>query len=86
MLDIYPILVHNSCMNEMWNTFSDFELAELAGVYGLEDFLVFNDKLQLANRTQMETLITEAEYNLAFPVDFNSNVMYNSDIEIEETI
>ena len=70
----------------MWNTFSDFELAELAGVYGLEDFLVFNDKLQLANRTQMETLITEAEYNLAFPVDFNSNVMYNSDIEIEETI
>ena len=61
----------------MWDDFSDFELATLAGSYGLQDYLVFNDKLQLANREELETLLTEAEHDFAFPVDFNSEVVYN---------
>ena len=73
-------------MNEMWNDFSDYELAHLAGQYGLEDSLVFNGELNLANRAEVETLLTEAEYSLAFPVDFNCNMGYNSLIEIEENI
>jgi hypothetical protein len=58
----------------MWNDFSDYELA---GRYGLEDSLVFTDRLELANRSEIETLLTEAEYSFAFPVDFNSEVEYN---------
>lgn len=61
----------------MWNDFTDFELADLAGQYGLEDSLVFTDRLELANRSEIETLVTEAEYSLAFPVDFNSELEYN---------
>jgi hypothetical protein len=61
----------------MWNDFSDYELANLAGSYGLEDSLVFTDRLELANREEIETLLTEAEYSFAFPVDFNSEVEYN---------
>lgn len=61
----------------MWEDFTDFELATLAGQYGLEDSIVFTDKLQLANREEVERLLTEAEHDLAFPVDFNSEVVYN---------
>lgn len=61
----------------MWNDFSDFELATLAGSYGLQDYLVFNDKLQLANREEVETVLEEYEYSVAFPVDFNSEEVYN---------
>lgn len=61
----------------MWNDFTDYELADLAGQYGLEDSLVFTDRLELANRSEIETLVTEAEYSLAFPVDFNSELEYN---------
>lgn len=61
----------------MWNEFSDFELATLAGSYGLQDYVVFNDKLQLANREEVETILEEYEYSLAFPVDFNSEEVYN---------
>ena len=61
----------------MWDDFSDFELATLAGQYGLEDSLVFNDKLELANRAEIESLLIEAEHDFAFPVDFNSEVAYN---------
>lgn len=61
----------------MWDDFSDFELATLAGQYGLEDSIVFNDKLQIANRSEIESLLTEAEHDFAFPVDFNSEVVYN---------
>ena len=61
----------------MWNDFSDFELATLAGSYNLQDYIVFNDRLQLANREEVETMIEEYEYNLAFPVDFNSEEVYN---------
>ena len=62
----------------MWDDFSDFELATLAGSYGLQDYIVFNERLQLSNREEVECMITEYEYNLAFPqevVDFNSEVM-----------
>lgn len=61
----------------MWEDFTDFELATLAGQYGLEDSIVFTDKLQLANREEVERLLTEAEHDLAFPVAFNSEVVYN---------
>lgn len=61
----------------MWNDFSDFELATLAGSYNLQDYLVFNERLQLTNREEVETVIEEYEYSLAFPVDFNSELAYN---------
>jgi hypothetical protein len=50
----------------MWSDFSDFELAELAGRYGLEDLLVFSDNLSLANRDEVEKLLTEFEMAEAF--------------------
>lgn len=62
----------------MWEDFSDYELATLAGQYGLEESLVFAGDLSLANREEIEALLTAAEYDLAFPqevVDFNSEVM-----------
>ena len=62
----------------MWNDFSDFELAELAGNYGLEDSLVFAPDLTLANREEIEDLLTTTEFELAFQVvDNNSEVAYN---------
>lgn len=62
-------------MEEMWNDYSDFELAHLAGQYGLEDSLVFDYELGLANREEIERLLTEAEYGLAFPVDINCELV-----------
>ena len=50
----------------MWNDFSDFELAELAGQYGLEESIVFTGDLTLANREELESLLTVAEHNMAF--------------------
>ena len=50
----------------MWDEFSDFELAELAGRYGLEDNLVFDYNLGLANRDEIEKLLTEYELSEAF--------------------
>lgn len=64
----------------MWDDFSDYELAELAGAYGLEDSLVFANDLSLANRPEVEKLLTAAEYEIAFPIeilDNNSEVEYN---------
>lgn len=61
----------------MWDDFTDFELANLAGQYGLEDSIFFTDKLQLANRKEVETLLAQAEHDFAFPVDFNSDLAYN---------
>jgi uncharacterized protein YlaN (UPF0358 family) len=49
----------------MWNEFSDFELAQLAGEYGLEDNLVFDYELGLANRKEIEKLLTELEWDMA---------------------
>ena len=58
-------------MEEMWKDYSDFELAHLAGQYGLEESLVFDCELGLANREEVEELLTKAELDLAFPVDIN---------------
>ena len=57
----------------MWNDFSDFELATLAADYGLEESIVFADDLSLANREEIEHLLTETEFSLYF----NSEVEYN---------
>lgn len=65
----------------MWEDFSDFELAELAGSYGLEDILEFNDSLQLSNRTVVESALTVYEHDLAFPLDFYSEEEYTSLID-----
>ena len=64
----------------MWTDFSDFELAELAGTYGIEDELVFAGDLSLANRSEIESRLTAIEYAMAFDqteFDFNSEVTYN---------
>lgn len=53
-------------MDNMWKDFSDFELATLAGQYGLEDSLVFDCDLGLANREEIENLLTEVELDMAF--------------------
>ena len=50
----------------MWNEFSDYELAELAGRYGFEDLLVFAGDLSLANRDEVEKFLTEYELAEAF--------------------
>jgi hypothetical protein len=64
-------MAYNSCINDekvinMWNEFNDFELAQLAGQYGLEDSLVFSGDLSLANRAEVESLLTLAEHDMAF--------------------
>lgn len=59
----------------MWEDFSDFELAHLAEEYGVSNELIFNERLQLANRTHIENLLTKIEYNFAFPVDINYEVV-----------
>jgi hypothetical protein len=62
----------------MWNEFNDFELAQLAGTYGLEDSLVFCGDLSLANRVEIEDLLTLHEHDEAFPALYNnSDVEYN---------
>ena len=64
----------------MWNDYSDFEIAQLAGDYGIEDELVFNDRLELVNRDVIEDHLTQIEYDIAFPqdsLDFNDEVAYN---------
>ena len=50
----------------MWSDFSDFELAELAGSYGLEDMLVFAGDLSLVNRDEVENVLTQYELSEAF--------------------
>lgn len=50
----------------MWSDFSDYELAELAGRYGIEDMLVFAGDFSLANREEVETALTQIEMTEAF--------------------
>jgi hypothetical protein len=50
----------------MWSDFSDFELAELAGRYGLEDMLVFAGDLSLVNREEVEQFLASYEMTEAF--------------------
>lgn len=63
----------------MWKDFTDFELAELAGTYGIEDELVFAGDLSLANRADIESRLTAIEYDMFLQeeVAFNSEVEYN---------
>ena len=53
-------------MENMWNDYTDFELAHLAGQYGLEDSLVFDCEMGLANRKEIEDLLTVVELDMAF--------------------
>lgn len=59
----------------MWDDFTDYELASLCASYGLEDELIFNERLQLSNRTHIEKLLAKFEMNLAFPVDINEELV-----------
>jgi hypothetical protein len=49
----------------MWADFNDYELAKLCYTYGMESELVFADDLTLANRSFIETLLTNFEMDLA---------------------
>ena len=51
---------------EMWKDFTDFELASLAGQYGLEDSLVFGSDMTLLNRHQIEDMLIQSEFDMAF--------------------
>lgn len=62
---------------EQWKDFDDFELACICADYGYEDRLVINEILpvKLGNRAEIEQLLTEIEHDLAFPVDFNEELV-----------
>lgn len=69
-------------IKEMWADYSDLELAQLAGDYGISDELEFNDRLELINREVIEDHITQIEFENAFPaeqevLDFYPEVEYN---------
>ena len=55
-------------MEKMWSGFDDFELACLCADYGYEDALNFAQVLpvKLANRAEIEALLTRHELELAF--------------------
>lgn len=62
----------------MWNDFNDFELAEIAAQYGLQDHLEFNGDLRLTNRKTIEGLLTAYEFDNTFAVlDNNAEFKYN---------
>ncbi len=50
-------------MENMWVGFTDFELCELAFVYGIQEKLDinFNERFKLSNRVEIEELLTIAE-------------------------
>ena len=50
-------------MENMWDGFTDFELFELAFVYGIQEKLDinFNERFKLSNRVEIEELLTIAE-------------------------
>jgi len=66
----------------MWNDFSDFELAELAFNYGLQVYVNFDitpTGFKLSKREELECIIAEHEYALAYDekqevLDFYSEV------------
>jgi len=55
-------------MENMWAGFDDFELACLCADYGYEDELDFASVLpvKLANRAEVEALLTRHEFEIAF--------------------
>ena len=50
-------------IENMWDGFTDFELCELAFVYGIQEKLDinFNERFKLSNRVEIEELLTIAE-------------------------
>jgi hypothetical protein len=50
---------------EMWVDFNDYELAKLCYTYGIEEELVWADNLTLANRDEVEKLLTDFELDIA---------------------
>lgn len=69
-------------IREMWEGFSDYELVQLAGEYGIADECEFNDRLELSNREHVEDCITQLEFESAYPaeqesLDFYPEVEYN---------
>lgn len=50
---------------EMWVDFNDYELAKLCYTYGIEEELNWADNLTLANREQVEKLLTDFELDIA---------------------
>ena len=60
-------------MEEMWVGFTDQELIELAILYGIQGCIVVDEQENILNRERVEWLLTEAELNVVFPVDFNYN-------------
>jgi hypothetical protein len=61
----------------MWADFSDFELATLAHQYGIEDSLIWCGDFSLYNRNEIESLLTQIEYDDAFLLDNKSEPAYN---------
>ena len=57
-----------NAMENQWNGFDDFELACLCADYGYEDALDIAAILpvKLANRAEIESLLTQHELELAF--------------------
>lgn len=55
-------------MQNQWADYEDFDLAVLCHDYGLEDVCVFAKILpvKLANRTDVENILTRYEQELAF--------------------
>lgn len=55
-------------MKNQWVEFDDFELACLCADYGYEDALVIASILpvKLANRVEIEDLLTRHEFEMAF--------------------
>jgi len=55
-------------MQNQWSDFDDFDFACLCHSYGIEEECVFAAILpvKLANRAQIEALLTEFEFELAF--------------------
>lgn len=50
---------------DMWSDFNDYELVKLCYMYGIEEELVIADNLTLANREQVEKLLTDFEMDIA---------------------
>ena len=50
---------------DMWADFNYYELAKLCYTYGIEEELVFADDLTLANRDEVEKLLTNFELDIA---------------------
>ena len=55
-------------MENQWTGFDDFELARLCHGYGIEEECVFESILpvKLANRAEIEALLAEFEFEMAF--------------------